>query len=166
MLLRPLKPEDAKFMYEWMTDPKVNQFFRFDKQDLSIEKCLEFIQHSFNHENHHYAIEENGQYMGTISLKHINRTNKTAEYAIALRTSSQGKGLGTKASFTLFDIAFRKLNLNKIYLDVLSSNTIAIHLYEKLGFKLEGELREHIVINNQFHNLKLYGLLRNEYEKN
>ena len=128
MILRQLKKEEAEKILEWMADPEVNQFFRFDKSNLSIEKCQNFILNSFTNTDRHYAIEENNEYMGTISLKHINPTNKNAEYAIALRKTAQGKGLGTKASKELLNIAFNELKLNKVYLDVLSDNTPAIHL--------------------------------------
>ena len=165
MILRRLKNEDAEKMLEWMADPEVNQFFRFNKTNLSIEKCHNFILNSFTKTDRHYAIEENNEYMGTISLKHIDPTNKKAEYAIALRKAAQGKGLGTKASKELLNIAFNELNLNKVYLDVLSDNTPAIHLYKKLGFKEEGELKQHILIDNDFRNLKLFGILKEDYER-
>ncbi len=165
MKLRPLEEKDAKRMFEWMSDPEVNQFFRFDKTNLSIEKCRAFIATSFTDTDHHYAIEENGEYVGTISLKHINQTNKNAEYAIALHKDAQGKGLGTQASRELLKIAFNDLSLNKVYLDVLSDNSSAIHLYKKLGFKEEGELKQHVFINKEFHNLKLFGILKEDYER-
>lgn len=165
MILRQLEEKDAEKMFEWMTDPEINQFFRFDKTNLSIEKCRNFIINSFTKTDHHYAIEEDGEYMGTISLKHIDPINKNAEYAIALRKIAQGKGLGTKSSKKLLDIAFNELKLNKVYLDVLSDNSPAIRLYKKLGFKEEGELKNHIVIDNSFHNLKLFGILKEDYER-
>ena len=165
MLLRPLEKRDAEKMLEWMKDPAVNQFFRFDNTKLNIKKCLDFISSSFTDKDRHYAIEENGDYMGTISLKHIDHLNRNAEYAIALRKSAQGKGLGTKASQELLRIAFEDLKLNKVYLDVLSDNSNAIHLYQKLGFKEEGELRNHIIINNKTRNLKLFGILKEDYER-
>ncbi len=165
MLLRPLVPEDAPYMLEWMKDPQVNRFFRFDKNSVTLESCKKFIQNSFTEKQRHYAITDDGEYMGTISLKNISKDNKSAEYAIALRRTSQGKGLGTKASRALLSIAFNELNLNKVYLDVLSDNTIAKGLYEKVGFKKEGTLKQHIFIDNQPRDLDLYGILKEDYER-
>ena len=135
------------------------------KSVTSHKKCQKFISHSFTDENRHYAIEEDHEYMGTISLKHISTLNQNAEYAIALRKKAQGKGLGTRASHQLLKIAFVELALNKVYLDVLSDNSAAIHLYKKLGFKEEGELKKHIIVDGKFCNLKLFGLLKEDYER-
>lgn len=165
MILRKLMPTDAELMYEWMSDPAVNQYFRFNKNGLSVEKCRTFIKSSFTDNDRHYAIEDAGEYMGTISLKHIDHNNETAEYAIALRKSAQGKHLGTAASKAILEIAFNELGLNKVYLDVLSENTPAIDLYNKLGFKEEGVLKQHIKIDDEFKDLKLFGLLKENYEK-
>lgn len=165
MKLRPLKKNDAIPMLEWMQDPNINSFFRFSPDNVSIESCESFIENSFTKENRHYAIEENGEYQGTISLKHIDYHNKTAEYAIALHQKSRGKGLGTKASKQILMIAFEELALNKVYLDVFSDNAPAIHLYQKLGFRKEGELRKHIVVKKIPKNLTLFGMLKEDYEK-
>lgn len=165
MILRQLQLSDAEPMLEWMKDPDVNSFFRFDKTNLSLDSCINFIKSSFTDSDRHYAIDDNNEYMGTISLKHISHHNKTAEYAIALRKKAQGKKLGTKASNELLRIAFNDLSLNKVYLDVLSDNLPAIGLYKKIGFIEEGELRQHIIINGNYKNLKLFGILKEDYAK-
>ena len=42
--LRPLDSRDALFMYEWMTDPEITRFFRFDASTISVEGCEAFIE--------------------------------------------------------------------------------------------------------------------------
>lgn len=165
MILRKLKKEDAPLMYEWMTAPDVNLYFRFDPTKITIDSCEEFIQNSFDDYNRTYAIDEDGEYAGSISLKHINLKDMNAEMAISIRSKYRGMGLGKQAIKKILEIGFYELNLNKIYLDVLSKNESAIKLYEKIGFKLEGELVDHIKINDEFKSLKLYGIWRSNYEE-
>ena len=166
MILRKLELKDAPLMYEWMTAKDVNKYFRFDPTKVTIKSCEEFIRNSFNDENRTYAIVDiNDEYVGSISLKHIDMNDKNAEFAIAIRDKYRGKGYGTKAVNELFEVAFKEIGLNKIYLNVLSDNDNAIKLYEKVGFKYEGELKKHICINGVFRNLKLYGIWREDYEK-
>ncbi len=50
----------------------------------------------------------------------------------------------------LIDFLFNRLNLNRIQLDTWSENKIAIKLYEKLNFKLEGILKENDYYNGKY----------------
>lgn len=168
MILRPLEQKDNIFMLEWMKDPRVNCFFRFNSDNVTIERITEFINNCPQDKyNYHFAIaDDNDIYQGTISLKNIDINANTAEYAIALRCESQGKGLGTFATKQVLKYAFETLNLNRVYLNVLADNTNAIKLYEKCGFVFEGEFKEHIKVHEQLKNLKWYGILKENYYGN
>jgi RimJ/RimL family protein N-acetyltransferase len=72
-------------------------------------------------------------------------------------------GYGTEAMRLLLGFAFDELNLHRVYLTAFSYNARAIHLYEKLGFTLEGRYREHLERDGQRHDMLLYGLLRHEW---
>ena len=165
MKLRKLEESDAKFMYEWMTESDVNNYFRFNPKNVTISSCKEFIVNSYTEKDQNYAIDINGEYAGTISLKNINYEDMNSEYAISLRKKFRGKGYGFLASIELLKIAFDELKLNKVYLNVLSTNDVANNMYVKIGFEYEGELKEHININGEYKSLKLYGMLRSSYEK-
>ena len=80
--LRPLRPEDAPLMLEWMQEPSIACFFRFDAASMTEEKCRAFIDSANREKNsRHYAIaDERDEYLGTISLKDI--VNGRAEYAV------------------------------------------------------------------------------------
>lgn len=160
MILRPLKKEDATLMYEWMTAKDVNKYFRFDSSKVTIESCEKFILNSMTETDKTYAIDADGEYAGSISLKHIDKNDNNAEFAISIREKFRGKGLGKMAIKKILKIAFDELKLNKVYLNVLSDNIPANRLYEKCGFVYEGELVKHIRINGEYKNLKLYGIWR------
>jgi RimJ/RimL family protein N-acetyltransferase len=71
-----------------------------------------------------------------------------------------GKGVGTESCQLVIDYAFSRLNIRKIILAVYSNNPSAIRLYEKLGFKTEGCLKDQIFENGKYHD-KLYMSLFN-----
>ena len=50
------------------------------------------------------------------------------------------------------DHGFSVLNLYKLYLIVDKENQKAIHIYSKLGFKIEGELIHEFFINGEYRN--------------
>lgn len=160
MVLRKLCKNDVEFMLEWMRDPELTKNFRFNSEDVTNEAVISFIENSINDENNlHYAIvNDYDEYLGTISLKSINRIDKNAEYAIALRRIAIGTGIAKEATQAILDIAFNKLKLNKVYLNVLEDNVRAIRFYEKFGFSYEGEFKSHICINGEFKTLKWYAI--------
>lgn len=168
MKLRPLLEKDKIYMLEWMKDPKVNCFFRFNPEDITLESVTEFISDSHKNGNgYHFAIADADDiYQGTVSLKNIDSNANTAEYAIALRYSAQGKGIGTFATKEILEYAFNKLALNRVYLNVLADNVNAIRLYEKCGFIFEGEFKQHIKVQGKLKNLKWYGILKENYYAN
>lgn len=167
--LRPLQSTDVEGILEWMHDKEVNIFFRFDAENMTAKKVTKFVEDSIKamkeQKSYNFAIADaENQYLGTISLKNVDWNARTGEYAISLRKTAQGKGIGTIATKKLFVIAFEELMLNRIFLNVLSENKRAIHMYEKCGFIFEGEFRKHILLKGELKNLKWYSILKEEYK--
>ena len=85
-----------------------------------------FIDNSMSETNVNYAIvDDNDEYMGTISLKNIDLENKKAEYAICIRNCAMGKGFSKMATDEILRIAFEELDLN--YLLEKSNNRMQAH---------------------------------------
>lgn len=165
MKLRRLADKDIPYMLEWMHDPQVNGNFQFDFQHATEASVQAFISSAnADSDNLHLACaNDDDVYMGTVSLKHIDRINGHAEYAVAFRTCAHGTGLAREATDALLRKAFGELALRRVYLNVLAHNKRAIAFYERAGFRYEGALREHVLIRGEYEDLVLYGLLREEY---
>ncbi len=168
MNLRKLELKDAIGMLEWMHDPDIQKCFRFNTEEKTLDDVTEFIQTAeiipIHGKDIHLAIvDENDEYLGTISLKDYDAIAKNAEYAISLRKSAQGKGVGTEATKEILELAFDKFGFEKVYLNVLADNKAAIRLYERIGFVYEGEFRKHLFLRGQYETLKWYGMLKEEY---
>jgi RimJ/RimL family protein N-acetyltransferase len=81
--------------------------------------------------------------VGVTYLLGIDWLNRCAEFSIQIGAeSARGCGIGEAATRLTLDHAFGDLNLNRISLTVLASNARAIALYEKVGFRAEGLLRQ------------------------
>lgn len=168
MRLRLLEDSDIAGMLEWMHDPNVNCFFRFNAEEMTAEKVSAFIKQA-NDEieqkiSYNFAISnENDEYLGTISLKNVDWSSRVAEYAISMRTSAQGKGIATNATNEILRYAFEELGLNRVFLNVLYENEKAIRLYEKCGFRYEGIFKEHINIRGKNRTIKWYAIMKDEW---
>lgn len=170
MRLRSLEDKDIPYMLEWLTDCNVYKHFRFNGSKYTTEDAKHFIENAkilaTKNQTFHYAIvDEHDEYVGTVSLKNIDEQAKTAEYAIAIRASKQGSGIGYEASKLVLHVAFAEKRLNRVYLNVLSDNQAAIRMYRKLGFSQEGEFRDHVSIQGEIKTLLWFGMLRREYKE-
>lgn len=162
-MLRKLEEKDAPLMLEWMHDSEINCNFQADFALATMDSVLRFIHDSFNEENKNFAFtDENDEYLGTISLKHISYKNGNAEYAIVTRKKAQGTGAAKKATQELLDYAFGELKLHKVYLNVLEENVRAQKLYEKCGFVYEGSAVDAVRINGKYRTLKWYGIIKEQ----
>jgi diamine N-acetyltransferase len=161
--LRPIELKDAPFMLERMKDPAVNRFFRFDPEKINMESVTAFINEADSNAIHLAVTNKDDEYLGTISLKNIDRAAKSAEYAVALRASAQNHGIGWKATAEILNLAFGKLGLERVYLNVLSDNATAIRFYDKLGFTCVNDSDEYILIRGETRTLKWYHILKNEW---
>ncbi len=160
-MLRRLEKKDAPLMLEWMHDPEINCNFQADFASSTLESVLDFIDSSFQDETQNFAfVDENDEYLGTISLKHISHKNQNAEYAIVTRKKAQGTGAAREATKELLKYAFEELKLHKVYLNVLEENVRAQRLYEKCGFIYEGSAVDAVRINGTYRTLKWYGMIR------
>lgn len=169
--LRRLHEKDAPYMLEWMHNQDIQKCFQKDMLNMNLEDAVNFCRTSAikdvpsdGDSNHFAIVDQEDEYLGTISLKNIDIRNGTAEYAIVVREKIQGHGVAKSATKLLLKKAFDEYSLHRVYLNVLESNKSAIKFYEKFGFKLEGEFRDHLIKEGKYVNLKWYGILENEFK--
>ena len=156
--LRPLRSEDAPLMLEWMQDPSIACFFRFDAAAMTEDKCRSFIA-SANADpgSRHYAIaDEQDCYLGTISLKNIQ--DGRAEYAISTRKCAHGTGAALQATREVLRIAFDELGLDAVYLNVLTENLRANAFYRKAGFCFTHTEKNALEIRGENKDLNWYAI--------
>lgn len=103
-----------------------------------------------------------GEPFGHIGLNHINILMWTAEIGYVVGEQFQGKGLGTQMVRIAVETIFAGTPLRKLYAHVHDKNIVSCKLLERVGFKKEGLLREHYLINGSPENEVFYGVLRSE----
>lgn len=151
-------------MLEWMHDGEINKNFYANFSEYDESQVLDFIISSFSEDNRHYAcVNEDDEYLGTVSLKNIDYISRNAEYAISFRKCAHGSGAAYFATQEILKIAFEELKLERVYLNVISKNEHANNFYKKCGFIFEGVFRKHININNHLEDLRWYSILKEEH---
>lgn len=136
MKLRALTLQDTPLMLEWMHDASVVENLNANFAAKTLEDCHNFIRSCEDTtENLHLAIaDENDEYMGTVSLKHIRQAEKDAEFAITIRACAMGKGISSYGMDSILRMGLQQLGLDRIYWCVSPDNRRAVRFYDKNNY--------------------------------
>ena len=148
MKIRKLKLEDAPYMLEWMDDAELTSGLHTDYSEKTIQDAEGFIRsaQSYDLEKHYAIVNDEDEYMGTISLRNIDLEEGNAELAVVVRRTAMRKGYAWHGMLEVLDIAFNDLKLNSVYWRVKASNFRAIRFFEKHGFNtLDQDIPFHIL---------------------
>ncbi len=105
----------------------------------------------------------NGQLVGMAGLLDVNPAHRKAEIEYWLAPPFWGRGIGSKVAAAVLAHGFGELNLNRIQLLNPLDNTRSQHLAQKLGFRLEGVLRQDRFHNNRIVSHEVYSMLRGDW---
>jgi diamine N-acetyltransferase len=107
---------------------------------------------------------ETGEFIGLVRIDRIDSVNRNCAIGLDIVPAFRGQGLSTKVYDWLLDYLFNQLNMHLVFLEVLESNVRAQHIYERIGFRVEGRLRERVFRNGAFIDSIIMSLLRSEYK--
>ena len=162
MYLRELKIEDAPLMLEWMHDEKVVGNLRGNFTDKTIRDCEAFIATSVSESDIHLAIaSDSDEYMGTVSLKHIE--DGSAEFAIVVRSYAMRRGYSWFGMEAIIEKAFNELGLESVYWCVSRNNKRAVRFYDKHNFHEVLDVPQKVLDRYaEVDNLKWYSILKGD----
>lgn len=105
--------------------------------------------------------------LGEIILDRIDTVNLSANLRLTLLPNYRGRGYGRDAIASVLAYAFdpQGLGLHRVSLDVLSINPRARMLYESLGFRAEGTLREVYRDGDGWADMVTMSILEHELER-
>lgn len=151
---RSIRRSDIPNYVKWLNNPKANEFIG-DGIRVSIKSATQwFNNYSKDRNKKFYIISDRKKAIGFMGLKNISKRNKNAELFICIGDDDyRGKGVGKKAIKWLTNYGFNRLKLHKINLGVFKENVPAVKLYESLGFKTEGIMRDDAFFHGQFHDM-------------
>ena len=124
-------------MLEWMHDANVTRNLQANFSAKELADCEAFITGcKSDSESEHFAItNEADEYQGTVSLKHINTSAKSAEFAIAFRSGAMGHGYSKYGMREIIRWGFENLMIDSIYWCVSPLNHRAVRFYDKNGYE-------------------------------
>jgi RimJ/RimL family protein N-acetyltransferase len=165
--LRPLEQEDAGTLVAWLNDPEVAHFL-LGRMPLTRGKEEAFLRRMGESEADlvvGVAAREGDRLIGATGLHRIDARNRHAMFGLMIGDrSAWGKGFGTEVTHLMVRYAFEALNLNRVWLQVYEYNERALRVYEKVGFRTEGRLRQENFRDGRYWDTVVMGVLREEWE--
>lgn len=162
--IRKFDKTDIANKVNWINDPRNNSFLHYDIP-LEIEKTEAWFEGNKNRTDRYDAvIEADGKPVGLIGLLCIDQKNKKSEYYVTIGEQDYlGRGVASSASKLLLEYAFVELGLERVYLYTEVDNVDAIRLYERIGFKREGVLKNDLFSKGRFVDRYLYAITKKEF---
>lgn len=103
--------------------------------------------------------------IGMINLHTIAQRSRRAEMGYWIAEDCWHKGYASEAVERVLSFAFERVGLNKICCRTVSDNIASQKLLARMGMTYEGTLREDVLINNEFSDIKMFSLLFREWEE-
>ena len=166
--IRPWELTDAADIVGVINNKKVLDNLRDGIPFPYTEKdAAEFINSMLNAEkesSYAFAIVVNEKVVGSIgAFRQSNIHNRTAEMGYYVGEEYWGKGVCTTAIRLICRYVFDNTDIMRIFAEPFSDNIASCRVLEKAGFQYEGTLRSNAVKNGQIKDMKMYSMIRNNF---
>jgi len=174
LILRELRLTDADAVFRIRGDYEVTRYnigAAYTSLDQSIA-LIESVLNGYREENElRWGIvlkdaprSEAGQVIGVCGYNYWSRINHRGSVGYDLARPSWGRGIMPEALTAIINFGFERMGLNRIEADASFYNTASTHVLEKLGFHQEGLQREQYFEDGSYHDLRLFALLKRDWE--
>ena len=162
--LRPIQVADAEMTFRWRQSERAALLNRGAR---TVAEQVAWIAARLPSE-HNFIIEllATGRPVGMLSLTGIDVVHRHAEpgrFLIGEPEAVQGIPVAVEAMKLLYELAFERLALIRVYGTVPADNPLMLKWQKYLGMKEEGRLRSHYFLDGRFQDAICLGLLVDEY---
>jgi len=171
--LRAIEKDDLPSFVRWLNDPDVCQWLCM-RYPLSLAEEEEWFAKMIKRPpaERPMAIEiqpdpkkDTWVFVGNCGFFDVSWENRSAEIGIHIGEKAYwDKGFGTKAMELILQFGFQSLNFHRIFLRVFENNQRAIRSYQKVGFIMEGRMRQAHYMNGKYVDVLLMSILQPEWQ--
>jgi ribosomal-protein-serine acetyltransferase len=169
-VLRVLEESDAELLFAHIDRDRMHldPWLPFVERLTCVDHARRFIRFRLDQ----YARDKGplagifveGELVGGIGFHGIDHDARKTDLGYWLAPAAQGRGLATRAVAAMIDYAIGEQNVNRIEIIIDARNTRSRALPERLGFKLEGTLREAAWFRGQPIDHAVYAVLAREWK--
>jgi len=155
-ILREITASDSEKYLKLLKKLDVETIYRpYDSGERSyvVSEQYQKIVNVLSSENSTIIVAEvDSELVGYISAsgKTLNRLKHIATIGIAIKKEFCGQGIG-KEMFESIEKWAKKNKIHRLELTVMTGNIVAIYLYLRMGFKIEGTKIHSLLINKEYY---------------
>ena len=170
LLLRKLTDQDVFDLFEIYSDQEVMLYFddRYAFQDIAEARQMIGDYNNAIHDKSGMrwgiVLEESEKTIETCGFHAISDYHKRIEIGYDLNRHYWGRGIMTEALSLIIGHAFENSEVNRIEAFIEPPNKASRALLRRLGFRMEGTLREHEMCRGKLTDIQVLGLLRREWK--
>lgn len=170
--LQPFRRRDVGPVHEAVLAslPELAAFLPWANDNYSRSGTQQFVRDSVNawHENRafDFAIRRDAEpdfHLGNVSIWYVSRANSVGEVGYWVRSDTTRRGVCTEAVARILRFGFEELGLHRIVVRIAVGNRGSERVAEKLGFRLEGTLRDEVRVGSRWMDHTIWGLLDREW---
>ncbi len=173
MRLRAITEEsaeaDASAILGWINDPEITRNFAGFAKPITLDEERTFLRAmATSRDDRLFAIEPagGGALLGTAGIHKIYWPARNGRLGLMIgERAAQGRGLGQATLRLLAAHGFERLELHKLWLVHYADNARMRHVAGKLGFAVEGLLRDEYFHAGRYHDMVRHALLRPDWER-
>jgi ribosomal-protein-serine acetyltransferase len=113
----------------------------------------------------HFCINISDQLVGLASTHQIDWMNQKTSIGYWVKKDMVNKGIATEATAVLMQYLFERLKIHRVYIQAATGNAASNRVIQKLGFNLEGTLKDNERIGDGFVNHNIYGMTTDDFVK-
>lgn len=164
--LRPIERADIDGGWlDWVNDWSAS---RYRAGPISVNReQLERFYEDHGGDGTMFAIcrKTDDRYIGNARLSAVDRVNQSAGYGRLIGREHRGQGLGTDSLVQILRYGFHKMNLHRLWTDVIAYNENSCGSNRKVGMHEDGVHRHAIFKDGAFHDMVHFSMLREEFDR-
>lgn len=165
--LRPFEEQDLDPLWTMLCDEETRRLTgthtRFTRE--AVERWYRTRGLSDDRLDLAIATVADDRCIGEVVLNDLDAPNRSCAFRISLLGPSVfGHGYGSEAARLVLTHAFETVGLHRVQLEVFDHNPRARHVYEQIGFVVEGTRRQALWWRGQAHDAIIMALLAPEWQ--
>jgi RimJ/RimL family protein N-acetyltransferase len=169
LLLREFVMADWPVVLAYQCDPRYLQYYEWTDRTPEDVQCFVqmFLDQQAVQPRRRFqlavVLKESGQLIGNCGIRKASIDAHEADIGYELSPDHWGHGYAAEAARAIVQFGFTELKVHRIWAWCIADNAASTRVLEKIGFKLEGRLREKEYFKSYWWDTLMYGILESEW---